>query len=115
MYDSINNLAYIKDTDNNIIKKFLYDDDGRVVKEMDAGGYLSGTDDNSRYATLYSYDLAGNLIQKKEPLKKENNTVYYKITRYTYDKMGRLLTEKSSRDYITINGEPSSWNYNLYL
>jgi hypothetical protein len=36
-----------------------YDSDGNVVKEMDAKGYLSGADDNSRYGTLYSYNLAG--------------------------------------------------------
>jgi len=113
-YDAANRLVNVKDTDGNIIQRMLYDADGNVVKEMDAEGYLSGTDDNSRYGTLYSYNLAGWLIEKKVPLKKENDTVYYQITRYTYDKNGQILTEKSSQEYAQVNGEPSEWNTITY-
>jgi len=108
-YDANNWLRSIKDTDGNVIQRLSYDSDGRIVKEMDAGAYLSGADDDSRYGTLYSYNLAGWLVEKKEPLKKENGTIYYRITRYTYDKTGKLLTEKSSQEYITVTGEPSVW------
>jgi RHS repeat-associated protein len=113
-YDANNRLVNVKDTDGNIIQRMLYDADGNVVKEMDAEGYLSGTDDNSRYGTLYSYNLSGWLMEEKVPLKKENDTVYYQITRYTYDKNGQLLTEKSSQEYIPVDGEPSVWNTITY-
>ncbi len=55
-----------------VYDRMTYDSDGNVVKEMDAKGYLSGADDNSRCGTLYSYNLTGWLVEKKVPLKKEN-------------------------------------------
>ena len=113
-YDANNRLVNIKDTDGNIIQRMLYDIDGNVVKEMDAEGYLSGADDNSRYGTLYKYNLAGWLMEKKVPLKKDKDTVYYQITRYTYDKNGQVLIEKSSQEYITADSEPSAWNTITY-
>lgn len=113
-YDADNRLVNIKDTDGNIVQRILYDADGNVVKEMDARGYLSGNDDSSRYGTLCSYNLAGWLMEKKVPLKEENGTVYYQITRYTYDKNGQILTEKTSQEYVTENSEPSDWNTITY-
>lgn len=113
-YDADNRLVNIKDTDGNIIQRTLYDVDGNVVKVINAEGYLSGTDDNNRYGTLNKYNLAGWLVEKRVPLKKENDTIYYQITRYTYDKNGQVLTEKSSQEYVTVDGEPSTWNIITY-
>ncbi len=113
-YDAANRLVNIKDTDGNIIQRMLYDSDGNIVKEMDAKGYLSGTNDSGRYGTLYSYNLAGWLTEERVPLKIENGMVYYQITRYTYDKNGQIVTEKSSQKYVSIDGEPSEWNIITY-
>ncbi|MCG8502295.1 MAG: DUF6531 domain-containing protein, partial [Firmicutes bacterium] len=114
VYDNLNRLIKVKDTQDNVVQKLIYDADGRVIKEIDAKGYLSGQDDNSRYGTLYKYNLAGWLLEKREPMKKENGTVYYCITRYVYDQVGHLLQEKKSPEYVTQTGVPSGWNTITY-
>ncbi|MFT4143588.1 MAG: S8 family serine peptidase [Mobilitalea sp.] len=113
-YDAVNRLVNEKDTNGNIIRRLLYDTDGKLIKEIDAEGYLSGSNDGARYGTLYSYNLAGWLVDKKVPLKIENGSVYYQITRYTYNKLGKILTENTSQEYIAILGEPSKWNTVFY-
>ncbi|WP_202707342.1 DUF6531 domain-containing protein, partial [Sporosalibacterium faouarense] len=114
-FNSLNRLTKIIDTEGNVIKKLVYDEDGNIIKEIDGKGYMSGSDDDSRYGTLYKYNLAGWLLEKRIPVKKESGEIYYNLTRYTYDKAGRVLEEKKSPEYVTIDSEPSKWNIINYL
>ncbi|WP_099192679.1 RHS repeat-associated core domain-containing protein [Tepidibacter mesophilus] len=109
-YDELNRLVEVKDTKGNIIKKLIYDTDSRIIKEIDVKGYLSGSNDDSRYGTVYKYNLIGWLLEKRIPVKKENGQVYYNITKYTYDKTGKLLEEKKSPEYVNLTGEPKKYN-----
>ena len=108
-YDSLNRLTEIRDNEDNVIKRYLYDEVGRVTKEIDAKGYLSGSSDEERYGIKYKYNLKGWLIEKRTPLKNENGQVYYRVEKYTYDKMGRITEEKKSSEYVSPTGEPSKW------
>lgn len=110
IYDELNRLVTIKDTDGNIIRRFVYDSGGRVIKEIDAKGYLSGANDSSRYGTIYKYNLIGWLKEKREPLKDESGTIYYRVTKYEYDKMGKQVKVKKTPEYVTETGEPTLWN-----
>jgi hypothetical protein len=64
----------------------------------------------STHYGVVTYNLAGWLVEKKVPLKKENGTIYYQITRYTYDKTGKLLTEKPHKN---ISHLPVSRQYGI--
>lgn len=114
-YDKLNRLVEVKDTGGNVIKRLVYDRDGRIIKEMDAKGYLSGQDDSSRYGTVYRYNLAGWLVEKRSPVKKEDSIVYYQVTAYTYDKTGKLTSQKMSPEYVGIDQEPALWNNINYV
>ena len=113
-YDSMNRLVETRDTSGRVTSRLVYDADNRVVKAIDAKGYLSGTNDSSRYGTENKYNLAGWLLEKRAPVKLENNTVSYQVTKYTYDLTGKMLEQKTSPEYATIGGEPSVWNSITY-
>ncbi len=113
-YDQMNRLTIIKDTEGRIIKQIIYDTDGRAIKEIDGKGYLSGSDQSSRYGTINSYNLAGWLQEKRIPVKSEASTIYYQVIRYIYDKNGKILEQKTSPDYVAQSGEPKSWNVITY-
>ncbi len=113
-YDEMNRVVLQKDTFGNVVKCFVYDKDSRLIKEIDAKGYLYGTDNDTRYGTIYKYNKAGWLTEIRKPMKIENSTVYYQIKRYEYDLNGRITQEKFSAEYVTESGEPSNWNVTSY-
>ena len=109
-YNSLNLIEEIKDPEGNVINRYLYDADGRLIKEMDASGYLSGSNDTARYGSLYKYNAAGWLIEKRIPKVMQSSTALYGITQYAYDMAGNLIEEKISQDYVTETGLPQSWS-----
>ena len=113
-YDQLNRLVESRDTNGNVTKRQVYDPDNRVIKEIDGIGYLSGSDDATRYGTIYKYNLAGWLIEKRVPAKMENGIVYYSATKYIHDLAGKILEQKSSPQYVTIEEEPNDWNTITY-
>ena len=83
-----------------------------MIKSIDAKGYLSANNDNDRYGTLYTYDLANRLLRVVDPeiaaykepakysMKYEYNQFGEKVkavdapentTTYEYDSAGRLI------------------------
>lgn len=109
-YDELNRRIQIKDTEGQVINRFVYDSMDRIIKSIDAEGYLSSSSDNECYGTEYKYNLAGWLIEKREPLKKEDSIVYYRLTKYEYDRLGRVIKEYQSPDYVTQEGATSNVN-----
>lgn len=109
-YDQLNRLMEVRDTFGNVVKRIIYDSDGRVIKAIDAKGYLSGLDDSTRYGTLYKYNLAGWLLEKRVPVKIEGGQVFYSIEKYEYDKIGRITSEFKSPQYVSAIGAPDIWN-----
>ncbi|MCT4687307.1 RHS repeat-associated core domain-containing protein, partial [Vallitalea sp.] len=109
-YDELNRVAKIVDPEGNVINKMVYDKMGRVIKQIDGLGYLNGNSDKQRYGTLFKYNLAGWLLEKRIPLKKEGSKVFYNLTTYTYDKLGRVISEKKSNEYVTITSQPTTYN-----
>jgi len=109
-YDEMNRLTQIIDPEGNVIKKYIYDEDGRIVKEIDAKGYSSADNDEERWGTIYKYNLAGWLVEKRTPLQQKNGEIYYNIIEYVYDRNGRVVKEKRSPEYVTRTGYPKKWN-----
>jgi len=83
--DSINN-PY-----NQIVEKRLYDENGNIIKRIDAKGYLSGTEDNTRYGIEYSYDYSNRLLTVLDPEADSKGLVF--TTKYEYNQYGEKIKE----------------------
>lgn len=103
-YDELNRVKSVLDKEGTIISKNIYDETGNVIKTVDDKGY----------ETLYQYNKAGWLIEIKEPLKKEDETLYYRQTKYSYDLLGRVTKEYKSNAYVTKNGNAVAYTIISY-
>ncbi len=73
-YDNLNRLVTVSDSYNKVISRRVYDANGNITKEIDAQGYLSADNDQARYGTIYTYNLANLLTTKSTPEAVERNT-----------------------------------------
>ena len=94
-YDGANNLVQIANPDGVVEKRFIYNARGLLLKEISADGYLAGDSDETRIGTLYQYNAAGWLLEKREPVvNAEDGGVRYRLTQYAYDCNGNRTAEK---------------------
>ena len=101
-YDYANRLVQITGPDGRVIKRYVYNLRGAVIKEIGAAGFLSADTDDQRIGTLYCYNAAGWLIEKREPVQDDNGDVLYQLTRYSYDRNGNIITEQRYCDFQTL-------------
>ncbi len=122
-YDERDRLVTIRDPEGNAARRFIYDEEDNVIKDIDAKGYLSGNTDKERYGTLYKYNTAGWMLEKRVPVEKadessekenSNNAIKYNVTLYSYDKAGRLIEEKRSPEYVAEDKYPKEYNTITY-
>ncbi|WP_338145237.1 RHS repeat-associated core domain-containing protein [Flavonifractor plautii] len=94
-YDAAGRLKEVVSPDGVVEKRYVYDLRGLVVKEISAEGYLSGETDEARIGTLYAYNRAGWLLEKREPVSRAGDgSVQYRLTQYVYDTNGNRTEEK---------------------
>ncbi|WP_019419954.1 DUF6531 domain-containing protein, partial [Paenibacillus sp. OSY-SE] len=113
-YDAMNRLIQITDPAGNVSKRFLYDSAGRVVKSIDAKGWISAKTDEERFGTLYAYNRIGWLTEKREPVEAADGTILYKLTLYRYDKAGNPTEEKRTTEHVGETGYASRYNSVCY-
>ncbi len=94
-YDCMNRLTKITDARHNVLKKYVYDLKGNIIKEINASGYKLGNDDENKIGILYKYNYMNWLIEKREPITKYQ----YKLTTYDYDLCGNLIKENRYIEY----------------
>ena len=105
-YDAANRLVEIIDPAGAVAKKYLYNLRGLVVKEISADGYLAGETDEARIGTLYAYNRAGWLLEKREPVcRAEGGEVRFRLTQYVYDANGNRTAEKR---FLSFQDEASA-------
>lgn len=109
-YDEMNRVVEIIDPDGNVINRYVYDEDSRVIKEINAKGYMSADNDEERWGTLYKYNLAGWLLERRVPLESLDGQIVYNVTENVYDRNGRIVQQKTSPEYVTKTGYPKNWN-----
>ncbi len=86
-------------------KAYKYDNQGNVIKELDALGYQAGTGFSAEdkidtgYGTEYTYNPAGKVTTIVDAESKQNYWRYK--SQYTYDALGRVLTETNANRTIT--------------
>jgi len=101
-YDCVNRLVQITAPDGDVVKRYVYDAHGNIIKEMDGEGYASADNDEDRIGIQYQYNAIGWLTEKREPVKQEEGRVLYRLTRYCYDLVGNMTKEIRYRDFQTV-------------
>lgn len=101
-YDEVNRLTQITAPNGVVEKRYVYNLRGDIVKLIDAAGYLAGDSDETRIGTLYRYNPAGWLLEKREPVSKEQDgTIRYRLTEYRHDRAGNVTEERRYQDSQT--------------
>ena len=97
-YDKLNRLATTTDAYGKIIGRKVYDANSNVIKEIDAKGYLSGGDDETRYGTVHTYDMGNRLVKTASPEATAQNT--YSME-YSYNQYGEVTGKKDALGNVT--------------
>ncbi|MFD1908589.1 RHS repeat domain-containing protein [Paenibacillus rhizoplanae] len=69
----------------------IYDANGNIVKSIDAKGYAAGETDESRYGTIYHYDLGNRVTAAVDPVLASKNSTSKFTTAYQYNIHGNLI------------------------
>ncbi|BCJ95516.1 hypothetical protein acsn021_30850 [Anaerocolumna cellulosilytica] len=133
-YDSQNRLQEVMDTEGTVVRRFVYDKKGRLVKDINAEGYTYGDTDEERYGILYQYNQAGWLLEKREPVEivrtpeitayaselvsnvntqmtePKKGAILYNLTVYEYDLAGNCVVEKHSPEAVSEYGYPTKYH-----
>nr|WP_317356407.1 hypothetical protein [uncultured Tyzzerella sp.] len=96
-YDCMNRLIKVTDPRYNVIKKYVYDLKGNVIKEINGISYKTGSNDEERKGILYKYNKMNWLIEKREPITKTK----YSLTTYEYDLSGNVIKENRYIEHQT--------------
>jgi|GEM_PF-3330517 len=105
-YDPLNRLVMITDPDNYVQQKNIYDEEGNVIKSIDARGYWTATSDEARYGTHYEYNLAGLLVKEIDPEVFDLGDATKFTAQYQYNQYGELIAETNGE------GETTGYQYN---
>ena len=97
-YDKLNRLTTVTDAYDKVISCKVYDQNGNVVKDIDAKGYKSGSSNETRYGSVYTYNLANLLVSKSTPEAVDKGAT---SIRYTYSIFGEVLTQTDALGNVT--------------
>ena len=100
-YDALNRQDTVTDAYGTVIKKNVYDASGNVTKSIDAKGYLSADNDEGRYGTINTYDMANRLVKVVDPEIAALNKPDEYTLKYTYSQFGEKLTSTDALNNTT--------------
>ncbi|CAG7658638.1 RHS repeat-associated core domain-containing protein [Paenibacillus allorhizosphaerae] len=95
-YDKLNRLSTVTDPYNVIVSKNIYDENGNVVKKIDAKGYASAGSDEKRYGVVYTYDLANRVVLTIDPEIAAKNNPSLFTTKVEYNPAGQKTKETNA-------------------
>nr|WP_274529245.1 RHS repeat domain-containing protein [Paenibacillus piscarius] len=90
-YDKLNRLSLTIDPYGTVVGKKIYDANSNMVKSIDAKGYAAGESDESRYGTIYHYDLGNRVTAAVDPVLAGKNGTSKFTTAYQYNIYGNLI------------------------
>ena len=72
---------------------------------------IKGNKSNPVYSTTYTYDSLGRVLTERIPFESVNGTVYYTVKKHYYDNRGNTVSER-----VTVNkpGQEESWSRTDY-
>ncbi len=114
---------YLKDSDDGKSTVYKYDELNRLVEEVDTFGTIKHSFKYNRMGKIsaitnangdtsyYYYNKAGWLISKYIPKKIDvNNEVLFNLIMYEYNKLGQVITENRSGEYVKLGDKANSYN-----
>ncbi|GMQ61009.1 RHS repeat-associated core domain-containing protein [Vallitalea maricola] len=97
-YDYLGRLTVVRDEENRVVQKNIYNAKGKLIQQIDPKGYQSAANDDTRCKTEYSYDIGGRLIAITTPELKQKGK---QNTTYTYDAQDNIITITDAEGNVT--------------
>ncbi|BES63691.1 hypothetical protein SANA_01300 [Gottschalkiaceae bacterium SANA] len=105
-YDALNRIMTVTDPYDDVQQRIVYDEEGNIIKDIDAKGYLDGITDETRFGTHYEYNMAGLMVEEIDPVVFDLGDPTKFTARYQYNQYGELITETNGEN------ETTSYQYN---
>lgn len=99
-YDSCGRLTEVHDPEGNTLHTYEYNGHGQVTREVDGEGK----------ETLYTYNDLGWKLKEQISVRKEGDTVYYRVIAYRFDNQGNKVEESYGQQEVEKDREPESWH-----
>lgn len=99
-YDAMGRLTTVKDPEGNLLHTYEYNGHGQVTREVDGEGK----------ETLYAYNGLGLKTREQISIRREGDTVFYRVISYAYDSQGNKAEEAYGQQEVEKGGEPTSWH-----
>jgi RHS repeat-associated protein len=100
-YDGLNRLVEVIDPYGAAVTRYAYDENGNMVKKMDALGILSGATDEARDGWVYEYDLANRLVKETDPELAAFHDPAWFSAAYRYNPAGELVEQTDALGHVT--------------
>lgn len=104
-YDSMGRIVQETAPDGTILWRYVYDLRGNLLKIISAKGINTGSTDEERTGSLYTYNRLGWLMESRIPVSMQDNEIQYRLTKYKYDKAGNRIQERRFCEYQTKDSE----------
>ena len=98
-YDKMGRLVSVTDPEGNEIRRYEYDRHGQVLRETDGEGK----------ETLYKYNGLGQITRQQVSVRREAETTYYRVIKYSYDQQGNKIEEAYGKEETERDADPSEW------
>ena len=98
-YDKMGRLVSVTDPEGNEIRRYEYDKHGQVLQETDGEGK----------ETLYKYNGLGQITCQQVSVRREAETTYYRVIKYSYDQQGNKIEEAYGKEETERDADPSEW------
>lgn len=104
-YDSMGRIVQETAPDGTVLWRYVYDLRGNILKIISAKGMATGSTDEERTGSLYTYNRLGWLMESRIPVSIQDNEIQYRLTKYKYDKAGNRIQERRFCEYQTKDSE----------
>ncbi len=99
-YDAAGRVTSVRDPEGNVLHTYEYNGHGQVLRETDGEGGES----------LYSYNGLGLKTKEQTSVRREGDTVLYRVTAFSYDSQGNKVEEAYGKQEVTKDAQPVSWH-----
>ncbi|WP_233182425.1 RHS repeat-associated core domain-containing protein [Paenibacillus sonchi] len=93
-YNNVFGTPYVVEYPDGTSESFLYSAKGELLESIDQNGK----------SIYYGYDPAGNQISKKEYIRADETTAYYRLTVMKYDEADKLISKETFQYNVAKSG-----------